>query len=211
MDSRESRKVKKALYGLGCDVVEQRISPADYVLSERCAVERKQIQDFLQSVYDGRLFEQMNRLAKAYPKSVLVVEGPLRSLNYLGNPAVFWGALATVTAEHEISFMFTRHAQDTAMFLCSLARKVQKEKRKQLVVKHKPKFQTLSQRQLLTVQNLPNIGPTRAEKLLLKFGSVRRILLAPDRDIMAVDGLGKKTVQEIRKLLDTKYPGLEET
>lgn len=211
VDTRESRKLKKALVELGCELVEESITSGDYVLSESCAVERKTIRDFMQSIYDGRLFEQVERLAKVYQKSVLIVEGELQTLKYLSNPAVFWGALATVTANHEISVTFTRNLKDTAMFLRSLARQLQEEKGNQVITKHNPKFHTLSQRQLLTVQNLPNIGPTRAEKLLTKFGSLRKIFLASDNEIMSINGLGKKTVQEIRKLLDTEYLGQEQT
>jgi ERCC4-type nuclease len=208
-DSRENHKVKEALVRLGCDVTEKLITPADYVLSEECAVERKRFHDFLKSTYDGRLFEQAERMAQAYEKPVLIVEGDLDALEEVSNPAIFWGALGRVVAEHNISVVFTSNLEQTALFLCSLAKKMREERRKRLVAKHKPRIYTLSQRQLLAVQSLPRIGPKRAEQMLQRFGSVRRVFQASREELLSTEGLGRIIVQEIGTLLDTKYPALE--
>lgn len=210
VDARESYRVVKHLKELGSEVLEETISPADYVVSEGSAVERKEFKDFLRSVYDGRLFEQLERLATAYENSYLVVEGAVaEGLQQISNPLVFWGALAKVTAEWNMSIVFTLDEKHTAYFLHSLAKKLQEEKKRKITVKHKPKVYTLRQRQLLAVQSLPHIGPERAEKLLKRFGSLRRIFTASDKELLSIEGLGKKTVEEIKRLLDTKYPGLE--
>ncbi len=209
-DTRESFWVKKHLKKLGSEVIEETISPADYVVSENCAVERKEFRDFLGSIYDGRLFEQAQRLAAAYERSYLVVEGGAQDLQEISNPLVFWGALAKVTAEWNVSVVFTVNKRHTAMFLHSLAKKLQEEKKRKVTVKHKPKAYTLRQRQLLAVQSLPHIGPERAEKLLKRFGSLRRVFTASDKELLSTEGLGKKTIEEIKELLDTKYPALEQ-
>ena len=95
VDFREAFSIKLKLSELGSRVVEKSITPADYVLSENCAVERKTLKDFLRSIYDGRLFEQVERLAKAYEKPILIVEGyTLQGLEDVENPKIFWGALA---------------------------------------------------------------------------------------------------------------------
>ena len=54
---------------------------ADYVLSENVGVERKTADDFLTSLMDGRLFDQMSRLKEAYTRPLLILEG---DPNYLG-------------------------------------------------------------------------------------------------------------------------------
>ncbi len=210
VDTRESDRLKKMLVKLGCNVIEEFISPADYVISEGCAIERKKLDDFVKSIYDGRLFEQVERMAKVYEKSILIVEGNLQSLEHITNPAVFWGALTTILAGNPLSVIFTSNSKNTALFLYNMCKKIQSEKKKRIIAKHKPKVYTLSQRQLLTVQSLPNIGPERAKKLLEYFKSVRQVFHASDREILSIDGFGKKTVQEIKKVLDTKYPGLDE-
>ncbi len=210
VDTRESYWVKKNLMKLGTQVIERTISPADYVFSEECAVERKEFKDFLSSIYDGRLFEQTQRLSAVYENAYLVVEGAVaQGLNEIPNPLVFWGALAKVVSERNISIIFTLNENHTAMFLHSLAKKLQEKNKKKIVVRHKPKFYTLRQKQLFAVQSLPNIGSRRAENLLKRFRSVRNVFTASVKDLLSIEGLGKKTVSKIKELLDTKYPGLE--
>ncbi|MGQ9641991.1 MAG: ERCC4 domain-containing protein [Candidatus Bathycorpusculaceae bacterium] len=210
-DTRESLDVKEALMELGCEVVEKVLTPADYVVSEEYAVERKELHDFFRSVFDGRLFEQVERLAAVYKNPCLLVEGDAtRAVKAIQNPMAFWGALARVMADHNISIIFTPDEQNTAMFLQSLARKLQEEAKRRVAVKQKPRAYTLKQRQLLAVQSLPKIGAERAEILLRKFGSVRRVFQASKRELLSVKGFGEKTVQEILEVLDTKYPGLEQ-
>ena len=211
VDFREAFSIKLKLSELGSRVVEKSVTPADYVLSENCAVERKTLKDFLRSIYDGRLFEQVERLAKAYEKPILIVEGyTLQGLEDVENPKIFWGALARVLAEWGVSVIFTPDERGTALFLYSLAEKLQKESERRVLAKRKPRVYTLREKQLLILQGLPNIGPERAAKLLERFGTLRRVFQASERELLSVEGFGKKIVRQIREILDTKYPGLEE-
>ncbi|MBX5320635.1 MAG: ERCC4 domain-containing protein [Candidatus Bathyarchaeota archaeon] len=210
-DVRESMDVKDYLKEFGCEVIEKALAPADYVVAEDYAVERKELHDFFRSVFDGRLFEQAERLAKTYDNACLVVEGDVvYAIRGVRTPQAFWGALAKVMASHHISVVFTPDEAHTAMFLCALAKKLQEEERRKVAVKHKPKMYTLRQRQLLLIQSLPQVGPERAETLLRRFGSVRRVFQASKRELLSVKGLGEKTVKAITEVLDTKYPGLEQ-
>ncbi len=211
VDARESHLVKSVLAELGTQVLEKTITPADYVLSEDFAVERKKFRDFLSSIFDGRLFEQANRLAKAYKKPMLVVEGDIsQGLSGILNPLVFWGALAKVISEWNLSVIFTVNERHTAMFLHSLVKKLQEGRNKRIIVKHKPKVYTLKERQLSTLLTLPNIGRKRAVMLLERFGSVRKVFQATEKELLSIEGLGRKSIQHIRELLDTRYPGLEQ-
>lgn len=207
VDTRESLDVRDALVELGSTVVERVLAPADYVVSEGYAIERKEMHDFLRSVYDGRLFEQAERLCEAYEHAVLIVEGDVRRvLAGLQNPMVFWGALAKIASDHAVSVVFTPDAWGTAMFIHSLARKLQEERGGRVVARHKPKAYSLKQLQLMAVQSLPGVGPERAEALLKRFGSVRRVFQASKPELLSVRGLGVKTVKRIIEFLDAKYP-----
>jgi ERCC4-type nuclease len=125
-DVRESLDVKDSLVELGCEVVERVLAPADYVLSEDYAVERKELHDFFRSIFDGRLFEQVERLSEAYENPFLLVEGDvIKAVKAIRNPKTFWGALAKAVVEHKVSVIFTPDEWNTAMFLHSLAKKLQ--------------------------------------------------------------------------------------
>jgi ERCC4-type nuclease len=206
VDVRESFDVKDSLVELGSQVVERVLAPADYVVSEGYAIERKELHDFFRSIFDGRLFEQIERLSEAYENPILLVEGDvIKAVKSVQNPMVFWGALAKIAADHHISIIFTPDEWNTAMFLYSLAKKLQEERRGKVAFKHKPKAYSQKQLQLLALQSLPGIGPERAEALLKKFGSVRRVFQASKVELASVKGLGEKTVRKILDFLDAKY------
>jgi len=205
-DLRESRFVVKALRRMEAKVVEKMISPGDYVLGEGFAVERKTFQDFVQSIYKKRLFEQLERLHRAYSRCCLIVEGDLGyGLATLYNPLIFWGALAKATIEWSIPMVFTVNEDQTAQFIFSLAKKLQEEEKERVEVRYKPKSYTRADQQRFAVQGLPGIGPKLSDKLLRTFGSVRRVFIAAQGELLRVEGFGRKRVKEISQFLDAQY------
>lgn len=79
VDSREPRGILDAFERRGMQVDRRTISPADFVLSADCAVERKTVSDFMSSLYNGRLFEQVTALKEHYAKPLIIVEGDIKS------------------------------------------------------------------------------------------------------------------------------------
>ncbi len=75
-DTREfNSDVVKELSRRGMVVQSQQLDVGDYILSDRLAVERKEVDDFLRSLMDGRLFSQLKMLKTAYINPILVLEG----------------------------------------------------------------------------------------------------------------------------------------
>ncbi len=205
-DLRESRYVVQALRKMKAEVIEKMISPGDYVVGEGLAVERKTFFDFVQSIYKKRLFEQIERLHQAYPRCCLVVEGDVdHGLATIRNPLVFWGALAKATIEWSIPVVFTVNEEQTAQFLLSLAKKAQKKEKKTVAARYKPKFYAITDRQRFVVQGLPGIGPELSDRLLRKFGGVRKVFMAAGRELISVEGFGRRRVGEITRFLDAPY------
>jgi len=208
-DVRESRFVVKALREMKAEVVEKTISPGDYVVGEGFAVERKTFRDFVNSIFRKRLFEQLERLRRAYARCCLIVEGDIGyGLAGLSNPLVFWGALAHITAQWNIPVVFTTNEEQTAQFLLSLAKRLQAEKEVAVEAVYKPKRFSLTDQQRFAVQGLPTVGPKSADKLLKRFGNVRRVFMAKEHELRRVEGFGEKRAREISRFLDSKYaPG----
>ena len=61
------------------------------------------------------------------------------------------------------------------------------------------------EQQLFIVESLPNIGPVNAKNLLEHFGTVGRIINASEKELQEVEGIGKKTAENIRSVIDSKY------
>jgi len=205
VDTRESSFVINHLQRLGAQISLKMISPGDYVVAEGFAVERKTFDDFLRSIFDKRLFEQIERLGEAYPRCCLLVEGDVGyGLVNLKNPLVFWGALAKIIADKAIPIVFTINEKQTAEFLFSLAKKSQ-EKKEKLMARYKPKMYSLADRQLLAVQGLPNVGPKMADRLLRRFGTARKVFTAHPIELRSVPGMGRKKEDAITKFLDSQF------
>jgi len=73
VDTREhAEEVKES----GCGVVKTKLEVGDYVAG-RFVFKRKSVQDFINSIIDGRLFDQATRLRETKLRPVIVVEGDL--------------------------------------------------------------------------------------------------------------------------------------
>jgi hypothetical protein len=64
---------------------------------------------------------------------------------------------------------------------------------------------SLLEQQLFIIESLPNIGPVNAKALLEHFGSVGNVINASEKDLQEVEGIGKKTAENIRSVIDSKY------
>ena len=81
VDERERRSgIPDFLRQAGAIIDFAQLKVGDYVVSPKTAIERKTIQDLLNSIYDGRLFVQCSQLNEHYAKPVLIVEGNIVDL-----------------------------------------------------------------------------------------------------------------------------------
>jgi len=77
VDDRESNStVAESLLGIEMVVVRvERLPIGDYQADNRLLFERKTLKDFASSIIDGRLFDQMIRLAGSSYTGILILEG----------------------------------------------------------------------------------------------------------------------------------------
>jgi DNA excision repair protein ERCC-4 len=81
VDERERRSgIPDMLRQAGAIIDFAQLKVGDYVVSPKTAIERKTIQDLLNSIYDGRLFVQCSQLNEHYAKPVLIIEGNIVDL-----------------------------------------------------------------------------------------------------------------------------------
>ncbi len=216
VDDRERGcRVPSLLEELGATVKYMRLTLADYVVAENVGVERKTVNDFINSIIDKRLFEQVKGMLNAFEKTILIVEGELgRGLRYrmVGRRQVF-GALSAV-ALMGASTIFTENEEDTAYVIYSLARRLQEGGRRKAYVspsklRHAKGGKTLREAQVNLIASIPGISYDLAEKILRHFGSPRRFFAAHSHELKKVEGLGEKRAKKIIEILDTSFGGLE--
>lgn len=182
----------------------KKISHGDYVINDSVTVERKTARDFLISVIDGRLFNQLSNLKKYCSNPIMLIEGNPYQTDLDFDPGAIKGALLSTQVIWYIPTVYSRSKEDTRDILRMIGK--QDESYTEVVPLrggYRPK--RLKSRQLFILQGLPKVGPTMAKKLLRHFRSVSNVMNATTKDLMNVEGLGKVSAEEIRHVLDTVY------
>ena len=210
VDEREKRsgvpKILREKYGIV--VVWQQLPVADYLVSERVAIERKSVRDLINSLKDGRLFNQAKRLRDAYEKPFFLIEGDWGILKYSERAAQgIPSALASLEYDFNIGVLYAPTKEDSARVIKFLASREQGEgKRKTLIrTMGKPPISEVSEWQKFLVQCLPGIGAVLAERLLDKFGTVRDVFNASVIELAKVDGMSERKAKEIVKIITSPW------
>lgn len=209
VDERErSSGIPQALARLGDHVVYKILDVGDYIVGESIAIERKRVPDLVKSVFDGRIFDQMGRLLEAYGKAVLLIQGSPGEVKMITDRwSSFYGTIARIVLDDNVSIIYTYDVEDTAYMIHSLAQKHQSLgiRGGYPVVHRKPKLGSTNEWQEYIVQSLPHIGPKLARKLLERFGSVVSIFNASALELSRIEGISEWKAQEIVRILRTPY------
>lgn len=204
-DSREGNsKVIRHLTEMEMDVKVRPMAVADYQVSDDVAIERKTAKDFVDSIMDKRLFKQATELREEFKNPLIILEGD-DFYNGFINPNAVRGSIASIALDFGISIIPTRNAQDTAAMIKRIAIREQTGEKPHIQTRTDKKPVNMWEQQLFIVESLPNIGPVNAKKLLEHFGTVSKIINASENELMEVEGIGKKTAKNIRKVVDSKY------
>ncbi|ELZ70339.1 DEAD/DEAH box helicase [Haloferax volcanii] len=183
------------------------LAVGDYVLSDRVAVERKSVSDFLDTLTGGdrSIFEQIADLTRHYARPLLVIEG--RGLYEERNihPGAIRGALSSVAVDFDVSVLFTEDEDDTAELLATIATREQTDRERTVSVHGGKSAKTLDEQQEYVVSAIADIGPVTARTLLEAFGSVEAVMTANEEDLKEVRGVGQVTAERIREVVGSEY------
>lgn len=206
VDHREIRShVVHILEKLGAAIEVKTLEVGDYIVSSRLAIERKSTEDFVNSLINKNLFEQVANLTHTYEKPILIIEGEeLYSIRQI-NPKAIKGALISLTIDFGLTIFNTKDADDTASFIATLAKREQNDEHKKISLHGKKSMPMLYQQQEYIISAINEIGPTTAKNLLLHFGSVEKVISASYEELIEVPNVGKKTALKIREVVSEKY------
>ncbi len=209
VDERERPSgIPQALVRLGDYVVYKFLDVGDYIVGENIAIERKRVPDFIKSVFDGRIFDQIRRLLDVYAKVVILIQGSPEEVKIATDKwNSFYGTIARMILEDGVSIIYAQGIEDTAYIIHSLAQKSQSSiaRGSYPVIHRKPKLGSVSEWQTYIVQSLPFIGPKLARRLLEKFGNVVSIFNASALELSRVEGISEWKAQEIVRILRSPY------
>lgn len=180
-----------------------KLSCGDYIINETITVERKTAKDFLISIIDGRLFNQLSNLKKFCNHPILLIEGNPYETDHNFDRMAIKGALVSTQTIWYVPVIFSRTKEDSRDILLMISRQLGTWiDVVPLRVGYRPK--RLKSKQLYLLQGLPQVGPKLAKRLILHFKSVSKVMNASVQALTEVDRIGKVSAQKIREVLDAE-------
>ncbi len=204
IDNRErNAELIGAIEANGTEMEFRTVHVGDYVVSDRVCIERKTINDFENSIINGRLFDQVRRLKENYEFPILILEGDADYFRLKNS--VINGAIASLYIDYGINVICTYDVQNTADVISSIARHEQDDGTREPSLKGGARAYTHEQFQEYVMGNLPGIGPKLAKALLRHFKSIRSIANADEKELMQVEKIGRKKAKMISNTLNGEY------
>jgi len=212
IDANEPKDIQEMLRNIGLDFKVKKLYVGDYVVEGKngvIAVERKAISDYISSLVDGRLQNQLYNLSTYYEYSFLVIVGyvsyalmyskfrrdayiaSLISASLKKSPTGKSGQVIVVNVETDYDF---------ALFLKMLQKFLNEQelyRLPRLVVNKEDK--ELMYASMLTA--IPGIGEEKAKAIIRKFKTIQNVANATIEQLMNVEGIGRKTAERIYKFM----------
>ncbi len=189
------------------DIREEQLDVADYIVSGRIGIERKTVDDFLSSFFSQRLFEQMEKLTSAFEKPLLIIEGDPGMLfeSRKVHPNSIHGVLSAIALDYGVPILWSHAPKVTASQVYWIAHREQVKKNDQLQARACKRNRSPKEHQEFIVSGLPNVNSMLSRRLLSRFGSVREVVWASEKELRQVEGIGKKKANAIWCILNEKY------
>jgi ERCC4-type nuclease len=209
IDSREAKSAPKIVKGLkerGAEISIRYLEKGDYIISNRCAFERKTVNDFVYTLTRRYLFDQLYTLQECYEKPFIIIEGymPIVYKYSKIQPASVWGAMFTL-AKQGINLMHTNSYKETVDFLYIAAKQEQIVEKRHPVIHPVKKYDTLADAQIFFMASLPNIGREKATSLLKTYQCPLNAIINVDQWSRDVNGLGPIITKKVKDVVHKTY------
>ena len=203
IDYREKNSlVSSVLVSLGAEIEFRELKIGDYVVKD-VVIERKTVFDFISSMKNRRLINQLEDLQQ-YKKKILIIEGIDEQELYSDSterigmhPNAIRGFLLSIILNYNVPIIFSKNSEDTAKFIFILSKRESKEASLNVVKKTLNK----KERMQFIVEGFSGIGPKTAKKLLKKFRTIKNIINSSQEELKEV--IGKRA--EIFEIAEERY------
>ena len=201
VDTREKQSLVAAyLKGEMANIKFEKLEIADYLVGE-IAIERKTFQDFLSSMVNKRLLEQLTEIKK-YPKSFLILEGFYHNYEDFNiHKNAIKGMLLAVITKFQVPIIYTENEEDTSEFLILLAKQQEKE-RKELTIRPQKTLKTLEEQKRFAIEGFPGIGATLSKKLIKEFPNLQEIFLASKEELRQIENFTDDKIDKFKSVLE---------
>lgn len=200
VDDREARgsgAVARLVEMKDVSVTVKRLRAGDYLIEGKAVLERKRVPDFLESLFDGRLFAQAKRLADSPLRPFLILEGPASewARRDIKRESI-QGAMLTLSVVFGVPVLRSQNEEETARLIRYTARQLQAIS---TAAPNRPGRRPKGKRavQIRVLTSVPRVGLKRAQRLIEHFGTLEQVMAANQMELAGVPGIGKQTAQQI--------------
>ena len=130
-------------------------------------------------------------------------EGILTKRN-INHNAIF-GSFVSIVVDFGIPILTTKDSIETADLLYVMAKREQRVHKKSVAIRGEKTAMSTMERQQFVLEGLPNVSSVIAKRLLDHFGSIRAIVIASEKELQEVNGVGKQIATKIFALLNAQY------
>jgi Fanconi anemia group M protein len=162
------------------ELIIQPLKIGDYLIGDTI-IERKTISDFISSMINRRIIEQLKQM-KQYKNQLLILEGDLNDSDF--NQNSLKGFILSIIINYQIPIIMTQDYKDTCKYLTILAK--QQIKKPIEISLHSRIPKTLKEQKQYILESFPNIGPITAKKLIKEFNNLNKIFNASEEDLKKV-------------------------
>jgi len=181
----------------------------DIICSDRVGIERKSVDDFVDTIInpEREMVRQIIDLKRAFDRPLVFLEGEtVFGLRGISNEALR-SQMSVIALDFGVPIIPTRTIEETAAYIVTIARREQINEKRKISIPHaKRTTMTMPERQAYVVSSIgAKVGASMAERLLKRFGSVRAVMNASIDDLIEVEGIGKKTAENIHEIVRSEY------
>ena len=184
----------------------------DYVYSDVC-FEAKSSIDFLQSVINQRLWNQVDNMDRCFEHCIVIIHGSIHeamdyskytkmkiSKSLLHNK--FYGAIGKLTLDTDCKVFWVESPRKAAKLITTICkmRPIQRDALRPSLLK-RITTEDLRLDMLLTIKG---VSETKAKRLIRQFGSIMEIGEANISEITQIEGLGATVAQRIIDTLNSE-------
>jgi Fanconi anemia group M protein len=203
-DTREIPELVEKIRQRGARVEVKQLDFGDFVVSSDIVIERKTLDDFVKSIYDGRLFKQLVNMNEQYARPIVIIQGEKKHLSGIGESA-FYGALASILADFKVPIFFASNEKEVSELIFHIARREQMEKKRDIRIREGRKPASLTENQRYIVSGIPGVSGVLADRILSSTDTIENLFSASELDLQKIEGIGEVMAKRIRELATAKY------
>lgn len=211
IDSREQNEEQEYFKRNNIPYRTEALSCGDYAAEDnngnRVVIERKEIKDYIASLFEGRLDDQLGRLSRE-DCPILFISGELKEYydavpgTSKFTPEQFYGSLASAIVRYGLRSVIWNQCECSHSETLGIIVKVLNETIKGNIDKIPKRKKREFNNQIGFVRELTGCPQDTAIEMIKHYGTVRKIIEAPLDDLKSFKGMGPKRIERIKMLLD---------